>query len=788
MEATEERFYEADDQTYESSEPSALPVQFENIQTELKAISHWVLWRYEERSGKWTKPPYQPNGSYASSTDRGTWSSYEVVKKAYKNGGFDGVGFVLTDGLGIVRVDLDHCVDENGTIIDNLLIVDAIKSYTEISPSGTGVRIFAKGDIPTEGKKREENEIYKSGRYLTITGHNLNNLGIENRNDAITCIYDYIANSETPTEKREKKGKKENFQWESEYTLTAEVEARFNKLIVAHSVFAGVFYKLAADCKDRSVHEFRICCLLAEHGFDCNEITGIMNERLPREGSKWHSRQDSYNKKTVENAIDAVNSTMNDSGCTINITEVRDLNKQVELAIDAMIEYNSPPTIFKQAGNLVRLVEPNSGEYAIERLSIPALQLLLSTSANWMRTDKQGVTDHTYPPKPVVEAISGLGIWEGIPWLMGVSNTPIVTPSSEIVTRQGFDEKTGFYYAPPAGFVLPPIPDNPTQQDAMEAAKWLDTELFCDFPFVDTASRTNMMAMLITPVVRSMIDGCTPLMLIDKPKAGTGATKLLNLVSLVATGRSADLNKDPGSEEEWRKTLHSMLLSGRPFHAFDNVDAELSSSSLSQCLTAKSLSGRILGQSKEVSVPNRANWMATGNGMRVAGDMVRRICLIQLDAKMAEPWTRSVFRHSDLEQWVVDHREEILVKIYTMIRAWVVAGKPELNTVTIGSFEEWVSKVGSIINFAGRNEFMGNYLLSKELSAIDNEWEPFITAFNEMFGEEHVRASRVFEWLDHNTEVADILPKEIAAAMGGKGGARTIGRVLLVAPIKKHAP
>jgi hypothetical protein len=49
--------------------PEALPVLFDNIPQTLRDIPQWVCWRYEERGGKWTKPPYQPGGSYAKSTD-----------------------------------------------------------------------------------------------------------------------------------------------------------------------------------------------------------------------------------------------------------------------------------------------------------------------------------------------------------------------------------------------------------------------------------------------------------------------------------------------------------------------------------------------------------------------------------------------------------------------------------------------------------------------------------------------------------------------------------------------
>ncbi len=88
--------------------PIALEVIAENIPYELKQIPHWVCWKYEWRDGKWTKPPYQPNGRHAKSNDKDTWYEFSTVLDAYEKGGFDGIGIVLTEDMGIVGIDLDH--------------------------------------------------------------------------------------------------------------------------------------------------------------------------------------------------------------------------------------------------------------------------------------------------------------------------------------------------------------------------------------------------------------------------------------------------------------------------------------------------------------------------------------------------------------------------------------------------------------------------------------------------------------------------------------------------------
>ena len=155
--------------------PTPLRVIPENIPAELTRLHHWVLWRYEFRNNKWTKPPYQLNGAKASSTDDQTWADFEAVFEAYQAGAFDGIGFVLSEGVGIVGIDLDHCAgtefsDANATA---LRIVTSLRSYSEFSPSGEGIRVLVSGNLPPGKRKKGNFEVYAKERYLTITGHHI---------------------------------------------------------------------------------------------------------------------------------------------------------------------------------------------------------------------------------------------------------------------------------------------------------------------------------------------------------------------------------------------------------------------------------------------------------------------------------------------------------------------------------------------------------------------------------------------------------------------------------------
>src|SRR5262249_43656327 len=87
--------------------PSALPVSPDGIAPEMRQGKRFVLWRYELRHGKWTKPPYRPDGNLADSTDPKTWSTFDEVWAAYLGGGWDGIGRVHLPEDNLVGADAD---------------------------------------------------------------------------------------------------------------------------------------------------------------------------------------------------------------------------------------------------------------------------------------------------------------------------------------------------------------------------------------------------------------------------------------------------------------------------------------------------------------------------------------------------------------------------------------------------------------------------------------------------------------------------------------------------------
>lgn len=156
--------------------PVAPPVQFGGIPIALKEVPRWVLWRYELAGGKWTKVPWQARGGgRASSTDPTSWEPLATAREAYEQSRdatrpYDGIGFVLAAEDDLVGIDLDHCLSDGRASDEARAIVRLLDSYTEVTPSGEGLRVFVRGSLPPGRRKRGNVECYEHSRFLTVTG------------------------------------------------------------------------------------------------------------------------------------------------------------------------------------------------------------------------------------------------------------------------------------------------------------------------------------------------------------------------------------------------------------------------------------------------------------------------------------------------------------------------------------------------------------------------------------------------------------------------------------------
>src|SRR5690242_1808095 len=111
---------------------------------ELADYDHFVNWRYHLVDGVFKKPPYNPRTHYPAQVDNPrTWGTLNQALAALATGYFHGIGFVLTANDPFTGIDLDHCIEKNGTIAAWAReIIGKLNTYTELSPSEKGIRMF----------------------------------------------------------------------------------------------------------------------------------------------------------------------------------------------------------------------------------------------------------------------------------------------------------------------------------------------------------------------------------------------------------------------------------------------------------------------------------------------------------------------------------------------------------------------------------------------------------------------------------------------------------------------
>ncbi|MEM7738183.1 MAG: phage/plasmid primase, P4 family [Deinococcota bacterium] len=178
-----------------------------NIPRALTERPQWVVWRYEERDGKPTKPLYRADNParHAKVSDPSTWCAFEVALEQVERGTAEGLGYVFTDDDGFVGVDIDKCADDEG-VLNNVAtdITKRLSSYAEFSPSGKGVHIFVQGSLKGLKGRRNDKigvEIYTSGRYFTVTGERIPDTprNIRARQGELEAVHElYVAKKDAP--------------------------------------------------------------------------------------------------------------------------------------------------------------------------------------------------------------------------------------------------------------------------------------------------------------------------------------------------------------------------------------------------------------------------------------------------------------------------------------------------------------------------------------------------------------------------------------------------------------
>jgi hypothetical protein len=704
--------------------PGGPAVRFDpsNVPPALRQRPQWVCWKYIERNGKATKVPIDArSGRTASCTDPSTWATLEeAVQSSSMDTSLAGVGYVFSDDDPFAGIDLDDCLEDGLLVPAAREIVGWMGSYTEVSPSGRGVKIFIIGTKPdgagcrskaVEGFK--EIEVYDQSRFFCVTGAHLDGTPgtVEERQKQLEALCGRL------WPPKPKLGASPNGQHLDDDELIERACAsrngdRFRRL------FDG---DTSMHDGDDSAADLAFCNFLAfwtacdpERMDRLFRRSGLYREKWEREDYRTWTIQkaiedctDVYDPTGISHAVPGRGSTCDPESGRPEILISTDEHRVVSETVEAL---RADPGLFQRGSMLVRILHEGRTDQGIRRSegsptiaeAPPAnLRERMTECATFRKLQRRGAgfdEVQAHPTSWLVAAVHQRGEWPGIRYLRGVSEVPILRSDGSICQTPGYDEQTRALYEPNEDF--PPIPGDVDADDADAALQDL-LEVVCDFPFEGEDHKAAWLAALLTPLARFAFIGPSPLFLIDANVQSAGKGLLAQTIGQIILGREMPVSSYAHRSEEMRKVITAIAVGGDRLILFDNVAGTLGNDALDRALTSTRWKDRILGRNEQVDLPLLPAWYATGNNVAVAADSARRIIHIRLDVLDEHPEQRSGFRHPDLLKWIAENRPRLLTGALTILSAYCKAARPRHNLTPFGSFEGWSGLVREAVVWVG---------------------------------------------------------------------------------------
>lgn len=459
----------------------------------------------------------------------------------------------------------------------------------------------------------------------------------------------------------------------------------------------------------------------------------------------------------------------------------------LDFAEGCMIDQGAP--LYQMGGRLVHPVRVDkdsgndegirrrAGSLTIGEVNQHRLREYVIQNVPFHKLDKKGkATKFAAPLGFASHYLARADKWK-LPVINGAIEAPTLRRDGSIIDSDGYDPKSGLLLDM-GGVEFPDVPEQPTRADALASLELLKKP-FAGFPFVAnakgrSASRSVMLSAALTALVRRTLHSA-PMHGTSAPTMATGKTLAIDVVSMIATGRLTTAMSQGANEEEDEKRLFSVLLQNDLILLIDNVKRPIEGDALCTALTQSTWQSRILGESRRVEVPTNVLMMASGNNLTYKGDMTTRSLLCRLDAQMENPETRRF--DIDLKTWVPKHRVELVVAGLTVLRAFVVAGRPGLKELTpFGRFEDWSNLVRGALVWLGEPD----PCKTRDFIATDdperNDLEQLFAAIKDNTGDAPWSAG---ELIRMGEECSDgWLTEAIESAVPGRSNAKSLGQYL----------
>jgi putative DNA primase/helicase len=382
--------------------------------------------------------------------------------------------------------------------------------------------------------------------------------------------------------------------------------------------------------------------------------------------------------------------------------------KAVDEAEEFLLDHCERLGIFQRSGEVVRAVRLSerkdscglhreAGTVQLAPVGQIALMEIFDRLIVWQRlrsTEDGDITTRIDCPGRVAAAyLARIGSWR-LPLLVGIISAPIMRSDGTILSRAGYDEPTGLYLKEN----WPDLDGNPTKEDALKALEILRNP-FEGFPFVADEDRSVLLVAILTALQRRLL-ASAPLFGFTAPTPRTGKSLLSESVAIIATGWPAPAMAVSGDREEMRKAVAASLREGHVIVNLDNIERPMGSPDLARAITQPEYQDRLLGETKMLRLPTNVMWTATGNNLAFRGDLAVRTIICRLDARLERPEERT-FKIVDLKAYITEHRRELVMAALTILRAYVLAGKPDQRLTPWGGFDEWSRTIRAALVWLG---------------------------------------------------------------------------------------
>ena len=390
-----------------------------------------------------------------------------------------------------------------------------------------------------------------------------------------------------------------------------------------------------------------------------------------------------------------------------------------ELAERGMSLLNREKTWYQRGPEIVTPIHSGENGRAVSVATVlfPRFYTRFCALARWGKEKYNSETKEyefvdTSAPRIVAESVFKSMHWPVLRYLVLVVDTPIIRPDGTIWQTPGYDDVTGFYYAPTIEF--PHILEDATREDAIAAMRRL-RDIFRDFKFTRADMDAVVISAIMSLVARSAIEGPVPGHLFNAPQRGSGKSLQMRVASQIAFGhemeafhlpmpREDDIHETDRDEEQ-EKRLFAAAREGARGLFIDNArnGGSFGGMVIDRYILNDTAKGRVLGKSENCAFPWRGVFLVSGNNVRIPGDTQRRFLESMLAPPCAKPELRDLaaFKYDLAGGFALKYRAEIVADILTISLAHARAGRPRGKRADISNFESWQRVIADAMVWAG---------------------------------------------------------------------------------------